>query len=110
MIHDVIRDVQHRMHGALEALHREIDGWVELHGRPVGSVFFGGGTPSLLRPEEIGDVLDHLRARFELDHDVEVTAEANPSDLDAPRLAGLLVAGVRRLSIGVQSSWRYAPT
>jgi len=92
-----------RMERFLAALALEIDGWASLHGRRVETVFFGGGTPSLLAPDEIGAVLEHLARRFELDPEVEVTAEANPSDLDLAKLRGLRVAGVNRLSIGIQS-------
>ena len=87
----------------LAALHREIDGWTALHGRSVETVFLGGGTPSLLSGEEIGGVLRHLAARFAVAADAEITAEANPSDLDPPVLDALRAAGVNRLSIGVQS-------
>lgn len=87
----------------LAALHREIDGWTALHGREVETVFFGGGTPSLLSADEIGGILRHIDAVFRLSPSAEVTAEANPSDLDAPRLAALRITGVNRLSIGVQS-------
>jgi oxygen-independent coproporphyrinogen-3 oxidase len=92
-----------RMRRYLAALAREIDGWTALHGRRVDTVFFGGGTPSLLEPAEIAAVLDRLRAVFAFDAGAEITAEANPSDLDPERLAGLRRAGIDRLSIGVQS-------
>jgi oxygen-independent coproporphyrinogen-3 oxidase len=91
-----------RMELFLAALHREIDGWTELHGREVETIFLGGGTPSLLTASDVGAVLDHLRAVFP-GRDPEVTVEANPSDLDLPKLASLREAGVNRLSIGVQS-------
>jgi len=87
----------------LEALEREIDGWTSLAGRRVESVFFGGGTPSLVEPARIGDLLRRLGERFDVASDAEVTAEANPSDLDPERLDGLRAAGVNRLSIGAQS-------
>lgn len=87
----------------LAALHREIDGWQALHGRRVETIFFGGGTPSLLTGAEVGEILEHLCSRFAVDRDAEVTAEANPSDLDPRTLAALRTAGVNRLSIGVQS-------
>ncbi len=87
----------------LAALRREIDGWTALHGRAVETIFFGGGTPSLLAGEEIGAVLGALGARFAIAPEAEVTVEANPSDLDPPALAALRAAGVNRLSIGVQS-------
>lgn len=92
-----------RMDRFVAALEREIDGWTALHGRRVATVFLGGGTPSLLEPEEIGGLLGRIAARFELDPAAEVTAEGNPSDLTAERLARLRAAGVDRLSVGVQS-------
>lgn len=87
----------------LAALHREIDGWKELHGQPVATIFLGGGTPSLLSGAEIGGIVRHLGERFAIAADAEITAEANPSDLDPLVLAALRAAGVNRLSIGVQS-------
>jgi oxygen-independent coproporphyrinogen-3 oxidase len=84
------------------ALHREIDGWTSLHGREVETIFLGGGTPSLLTVADVGAILGHLGDRFRT-RGLEVTAEANPSDLDPVKLAGLRAAGVNRLSIGVQS-------
>ncbi len=92
-----------RMDRFTAALAREIDGWSGLHGRRIESVFLGGGTPSLLEPEEVARILKHLGRRFELAPDAEITAEANPSDLTDERLRGLAAAGVGRLSIGVQS-------
>lgn len=92
-----------RMDRFLAALALEIDGWTSLAGCRVETVFFGGGTPSLLEPREIGDVLRRLRGRFDVAGDAEITAEANPSDLDEGRLDALRAAGVNRLSIGVQS-------
>lgn len=87
----------------LAALAQEIDGSVEYHDRTVGTIFFGGGTPSLLTPAQVASVLDHVGRRFRIAPDAEVTAEANPSDLDFERMRGLRQAGVNRLSIGVQS-------
>ncbi len=92
-----------RMDRFVAALEREIDGWTALRGRRVETVFLGGGTPSLLEPEEIGALLDRIARRFALAEDAEISAEANPSDLDPDRLARLRAAGVNRLSIGVQS-------
>ena len=87
----------------LAALHREIDAWEALHGRAVATIFLGGGTPSLLSGAEIGAIVRHLGERFAIAADAEITAEANPSDLDPQVLAALRAAGVNRLSIGVQS-------
>jgi oxygen-independent coproporphyrinogen-3 oxidase len=92
-----------RMDRFVAALGVEIDAWHALHGRAVASVFFGGGTPSLLAPPEIAGVVERLASRFAFAPDVEITAEANPSDLDAGRLVELRAAGVNRLSLGAQS-------
>ncbi len=72
-------------------------------GRPVGSVFFGGGTPSLLRADVLDFVLGGVARRLRLVDDVEVTLEANPGTAEAARFAAYRTAGVNRLSIGVQS-------
>jgi oxygen-independent coproporphyrinogen III oxidase len=72
-------------------------------GSPADTVFFGGGTPSLLEPEEVGAVLAACRDAFALAPDAEVTLEANPETVTAARLAGFRGAGVTRLSYGVQS-------
>lgn len=93
-----------RMNRFLAAMGEEIEGWREsLAGRRVETVFFGGGTPSLLEPAEIGALLTRLGAVFRIDPDAEISAEANPSDLSPERLDGLRAAGVDRISIGVQS-------
>lgn len=70
---------------------------------PAVSLFFGGGTPSLLPPEAIGELVAAARVGLGLRPDAEVTLEANPEGLDAPRLAAFRAAGVTRLSLGVQS-------
>jgi oxygen-independent coproporphyrinogen-3 oxidase len=72
-------------------------------GRPVYSVFIGGGTPSLLSPEAVDALLAGVRARVPLTVDAEVTLEANPGTFEAERFRGFRAAGVNRLSIGVQS-------
>ena len=72
-------------------------------GRPVPTVFFGGGTPSLLPIDDIGRIMDAVRERFDLAEGAEVTLEANPGTVDGEYFRGLLAAGVNRLSIGVQS-------
>jgi oxygen-independent coproporphyrinogen-3 oxidase len=73
-------------------------------GRRVVSIYFGGGTPGLWRPDCIARVVAAVRARFDIDGDgAEITVEANPDDLPPAQLAGLRAAGVNRLSLGVQS-------
>jgi oxygen-independent coproporphyrinogen III oxidase len=70
---------------------------------PFDSVYFGGGTPSYVDPLRPGRVLGALEEVFGLSSDVEITAEANPDDLDAGRLLSLRGIGINRLSVGVQS-------
>ncbi len=70
---------------------------------PFDTVYFGGGTPSFAEPASLARVLAALERTFGLASGVEVTAEANPDDLDEGRLAGLVALGVNRLSVGVQS-------
>lgn len=74
-------------------------------GRPleVATVFFGGGTPSLWEPTELGRVLAGIRATFACEPDLEITVECNPTSLDAARAEALRDVGVGRLSIGTQS-------
>ncbi|MDR6565932.1 radical SAM family heme chaperone HemW [Chitinophaga ginsengisegetis] len=70
---------------------------------PVHTIYFGGGTPSLLKEQELTALLLHLRATFAVAADAEITLEANPDDLTAEKLVQLKAAGINRLSIGVQS-------
>ena len=75
----------------------------ELPGRRVESVFFGGGTPSLMPPETVAAVLEAIRDGWGLDQGAEVTLEANPTSVEAGRFRGYRDAGVNRLSMGVQA-------
>ena len=72
-------------------------------GRPIETVFFGGGTPSLFSPEGIDRLLSQLRALLNLSATAEITMEANPGTFEAGRFTAFRAAGVNRLSIGVQS-------
>jgi len=72
-------------------------------GRPATSLFFGGGTPSLVAPEGIARVVAAARDLYGLTADAEVTLEANPNSVDEAYFAGLRAAGVNRLSLGVQT-------
>ncbi len=88
----------------LEALKHEMVSRKDyLHGEKVETVYFGGGTPSLLHLEEIEDILKTLHDCFEIDPEAEVTFEANPDTLSLEYLSGLRSLGVNRLSIGIQS-------
>ncbi|MGD8678436.1 MAG: radical SAM family heme chaperone HemW [Chromatiales bacterium] len=75
----------------------------DVSNRPVGSIFFGGGTPSLFSSAAISRILVAVREQLQLADDVEITLEANPGTADAGHFAGYRAAGVNRLSIGVQS-------
>lgn len=90
----------------VRALQVEVDRWRALPwaGRvPAVSLFFGGGTPSLLPPEAVADVIAAARDGLGLAPGAEVTLEANPEGLDRARLAAFRAGGVTRLSLGVQS-------
>ena len=71
--------------------------------RRVSTIYFGGGTPSLLTGEQIGCILDEIRSSFKADSDAEITLEANPCTLNDEKLYELRKTGINRLSIGVQS-------
>ena len=71
--------------------------------RPATSIFFGGGTPTLLSPAQLGRILDAIDRRSGIASGAEITSEANPETIDEPYLRELLGAGFNRLSIGVQS-------
>jgi putative oxygen-independent coproporphyrinogen III oxidase len=99
-------DIDHE--GYADAVIREAEGrarQLAARGRTmeVGSIFFGGGTPSLWEPRELGRVLDRLRAVFPTKDDLEISVECNPTSLDAERARALRDVGVNRLSIGTQS-------
>jgi oxygen-independent coproporphyrinogen-3 oxidase len=85
----------------VRALLREIA--AQGDGSPADTVYFGGGTPSLLEPSEIGMLIDACRRGFDVAGDAEITMEANPETVTLERLAGFRAAGVNRLSYGVQS-------
>jgi oxygen-independent coproporphyrinogen-3 oxidase len=88
----------------IEALAADLDHEKPLTGkRPVETVFFGGGTPSLFSGEAIAQILAIVRERYRLADKAEITLEANPGTVDAGHFAAYRAAGVNRLSIGVQS-------
>jgi oxygen-independent coproporphyrinogen-3 oxidase len=90
----------------LTALHREIDLYgakPEIASRPVNTIYFGGGTPTTLSPEQLRELVAHLRRTFTLSPDLEFTCEGEPGTMDAEKVACLREIGVTRLSLGVQS-------
>lgn len=86
----LLRDLDHELGDAAES-------------RPLRSIFFGGGTPSLFSGEAIARILEGVSARLAFASNIEITLEANPGTAEAARFAGYRAAGVNRLSIGVQS-------
>ena len=88
----------------LRAYLREFDHWARLApGRRVGSIFLGGGTPSLMSAATVGAILDAIAGHWTIEPDAEITLEANPSSVEADRFRGYRAAGVNRVSLGVQS-------
>ena len=86
------------------ALHEELSFWAaRWPHRRINTVYFGGGTPSLLPPEDIEGLLSHVRAGFDLAGDAEITLEANPEDVSLEKAAAWMAGGVNRFSLGVQS-------
>ena len=72
-------------------------------GRRVSSIFFGGGTPSLMRPASVAAIIDAIAEHWGIAPDAEITLEANPTSVEAENFAGYRAAGVNRLSLGVQA-------
>jgi oxygen-independent coproporphyrinogen-3 oxidase len=88
----------------LRAYVRELRHWAELApGRSVSSIFFGGGTPSLMSAATVAALLDEIAGLWGVDAGAEITLEANPSSVEAARFLGFRAAGINRVSLGVQS-------
>jgi putative oxygen-independent coproporphyrinogen III oxidase len=86
------------------AFKRELAHFAELTGdNTVQSVFFGGGTPSLMTPGTVEQILDAISGLWTMDSNVEISMEANPSSVEADRFKGYRSAGVNRMSLGIQS-------
>jgi oxygen-independent coproporphyrinogen-3 oxidase len=86
------------------ALGREIARFAELApGRTVTSIFFGGGTPSLMEPSTVGTMLDAIAGHWAVAGDVETSLEANPTSVEAANFAAYRAAGINRVSLGVQA-------
>ncbi|MGA3229139.1 MAG: radical SAM family heme chaperone HemW, partial [Candidatus Binatus sp.] len=72
-------------------------------GQRIRTIFFGGGTPSLFDPKSIGEIIDAANRVCGIEHDAEITLEANPGTVDLAKLGGMRAAGVNRISFGAQS-------
>ena len=98
-LHETLPETQY-----VAALERDMESQsADVRGRPIISIFFGGGTPSLFPPEAIGRVLEAARRHFELAADCEITLEANPGTVERGRFTGYREVGVNRVSLGAQS-------
>ncbi len=88
----------------LDAYVAEIDRYAaETPDRVLSSIYFGGGTPSLMEPATIAAIIDRAAQHWTFANDIEITLEANPSSIEARNFAGYKAAGVNRISIGVQA-------
>lgn len=89
----------------LQALKKEINFYADRHSnnRIITSVFFGGGTPSLMSPASLSEIIELAKKRFELSADVEITLETNPGTVEQTKLKEFYEIGINRLSIGIQS-------
>lgn len=86
------------------ALLAELEHYAEIAGpRRVTSIFFGGGTPSLMAPDTAAAVIEAVAHRFTLSEDAEITLEANPTSVEATHLAAFAEAGINRVSLGIQA-------
>ncbi len=88
----------------LRALKREIEAFPDREAYRVSSVFFGGGTPSILPGERIAELMELLHRKFRIEPDAEVSIECNPGTADAEKLRIYREAGINRLSLGLQSA------
>jgi oxygen-independent coproporphyrinogen-3 oxidase len=87
-----------------QAYRRELEYYAALlPNRRITSVFFGGGTPSLMEPATVTQILNDIARLWSMDANVEITLEANPTSVEADKFAGFRTAGVNRLSLGVQA-------
>lgn len=86
------------------ALVRELDYYAAMTPeRRLTSIFFGGGTPSLMKPETVATVIDAAQKRWNFSNDIEITLEANPTSVEAKKFMAFRQAGVNRVSLGIQS-------
>ncbi len=88
----------------LQAMHKEIELRSRyLENKTVDSIYFGGGTPSILNADDIAKLIDSIAQQYEIAPQAEITLEANPDDLDKAKVRGLSQTPINRLSIGIQS-------
>ena len=76
---------------------------IRTQGRTVNTIFFGGGTPSLMEPETVAGIIKEISSLWELDSNLEITLEANPTSVEAQKFSDFNKAGITRVSMGIQS-------
>lgn len=88
----------------IKALEKEIEVYSKMDNkRKIDTIFLGGGTPSILKPDEIESIFEKLNSSFDISEDAEITMECNPGTLDEEKLNAMKKSGVNRLSIGLQA-------
>lgn len=88
----------------IKALEKEIEIYSKMDNkRKIDTIFLGGGTPSILKPDEIESIFEKLNSSFDISEDAEITMECNPGTLDEEKLNAMKKSGVNRLSIGLQA-------
>lgn len=87
----------------LEAFKKEVDLYKGLFNAPFDSLYFGGGTPTVLTLTQISEIMDHLFTCYQFTEGIELTIEANPGDIDIDKCGGLKALGFNRVNLGVQS-------
>lgn len=75
----------------------------QLSNKSISSIFFGGGTPSLMKPNLIETIINHLNNNYRFNDNIEITMEANPTSIEAAKLAAFKLAGINRISLGIQA-------
>lgn len=101
--HGIKADIKFPEQNYIECLLKEIDYWAQIESRTIENIFIGGGTPSLFNDKSIAIILDKLASKFIIAHDAEITIEANPGTVERKFIAGYKLAGINRISLGIQS-------
>eukprot|EP00884_Botryococcus_braunii_P009156 jgi/Botrbrau1/18241/Bobra.53_1s0095.1 len=97
---------QDRVKAYVDLLCKEVEATAKVNDKPLDTVFFGGGTPSLVPPNQLSRILAVLRKRFQVHEDAEISMEADPGTFDAQKLREYMDLGVTRFSIGIQAFQR----
>ncbi len=99
-----IKDDQYLSENYYKTLIRNFDAdFTDIQGREIASIFIGGGTPSLFKPEYLDKVLEHIKANTKLSKDCEITLEMNPGTVERGSITSYADIGINRISLGVQS-------